>query len=792
MKRMWKIIVLTTLLIFTSAIGVHAETTIKFGKYPQTRVDKETELEKTLYKKKKSDSNIVEYKGEKYIITNAGIFRYEPISWIQISGNSSRMLLISEYVLDNRSFGKINHMCVSWDNSDLRNWCNTDFMENAFTSAEQKCIYLTDVSSCDWGKEDSMHTSEKVTLPSDELIKSLSESVKMGIGTDYSGTGPHNYYTRCTGSYYKVWNYPIWVTSKGKYNSSSPANWGRGIRPCIVLNLSAAETVEKQQGETNEKEKTTYKLTYKLNGGTNNKKNPKSYTFFTKTFSFLNPIRKGYIFKGWYADSRLKKPIKKIAKGSTGNKTIYAKWEAITYSIEFDGNGVYNEKMARMSSLKYGQCYKLKKNLFKAPTGKQFKGWNTKKDGSGKEYKDQETVADLTSKNGTSVRLYAQWEKKVYTIKYKIPKGENNSIKNPAGYTGDKKITLYSPSSPIGKTFTGWYNKAEGGKKVSKISKGTTGNMTLYARYKANTYTVEFNGNNIVNSVPQNIVCVYGKEYKISSDTKVKWKMNVNGQETIFVAGQSFSNLTPENGAVVTLYALPELKLTCREFISNDFHATYIDNQIARYLNDIRVKNTLDTGYSVIFMFEGGSDNYPSCAYQLGKRTARNQAVVIVVQNRNNDYQIVYQNENCSTLPDNPNNTSIIPYESSTTIYDGMYYAYRTIHSGYAALNVRDMNESGNFNGFYISTDYPNGISAGCNGINIHTRTSYTSGSNKAWSEGCQLVGSTDSFKEFMSVFSGNNSKVGIYIVDRQLAKKGLVSLYGNESAVEMLTAGSK
>ena len=72
--------------------------------------------------------------------------------------------------------------------------------------------------------------------------------------------------------------------------------------------------------------KNTYKITYKLNSGKNNAKNPKKYTVTTSTISLKNPTRKGYTFKGWYYDSKFKKKVTKIAKGSTGNKTLYAKW----------------------------------------------------------------------------------------------------------------------------------------------------------------------------------------------------------------------------------------------------------------------------------------------------------------------------------------------------------------------------------------------------------------------------------------------------------------------------------
>ena len=72
---------------------------------------------------------------------------------------------------------------------------------------------------------------------------------------------------------------------------------------------------------------TKYKITYKLNGGKNAKKNPTAYTYKTLTIKLKNPTRKGYVFKGWYLDKKFKKKVTVINKGSSGNKTLYAKWK---------------------------------------------------------------------------------------------------------------------------------------------------------------------------------------------------------------------------------------------------------------------------------------------------------------------------------------------------------------------------------------------------------------------------------------------------------------------------------
>lgn len=71
-----------------------------------------------------------------------------------------------------------------------------------------------------------------------------------------------------------------------------------------------------------------YKITYKLNKGTNHKSNPSTY--YQQKITLKNPTRKGYIFKGWYTDSKFKKKITSIAKTSKKDITLYAKWSKVT------------------------------------------------------------------------------------------------------------------------------------------------------------------------------------------------------------------------------------------------------------------------------------------------------------------------------------------------------------------------------------------------------------------------------------------------------------------------------
>ena len=145
-----------------------------------------------------------------------------------------------------------------------------------------------------------------------------------------------------------------------------------------------------------------YQITYNLNGGKNNKKNPKTYKITSKTIKLSNPSKKGYVFKGWYRDKKFKKKVTAIEKGSTGKVTLYAKWAKEKYTITYKLNGGKNNK-------KNPKTYTITSKMIKlaAPTrkGYVFKGW----------YRDKKCTRKVTSiKKGSTgkITLYAKWKKK--------------------------------------------------------------------------------------------------------------------------------------------------------------------------------------------------------------------------------------------------------------------------------------------------------------------------------------------------------------------------------------------
>ena len=146
----------------------------------------------------------------------------------------------------------------------------------------------------------------------------------------------------------------------------------------------------------------TYDITYNLNGGTGATNT--TYNVESAAITLPTPTKKGYTFSGWYdTEGCIGEPIKTIPQGSTGNKTLYAKWTAIPYKITYELNG------------------------------------------------------------GT------------------------NHANNPSTYTVETETINLQNATKDGFNFCGWFSDETFTTQVTEIAKGSTGNITLYARW-GNTF----------------------------------------------------------------------------------------------------------------------------------------------------------------------------------------------------------------------------------------------------------------------------------------------------------------
>ena len=300
-----------------------------------------------------------------------------------------------------------------------------------------------------------------------------------------------------------------------------------------------------------------YGITYYLNGGTNNKNNPSYYTI-NDTVKLANPVKKGYVFCGWYRDTRYKNRITVIKKGSAAPVKLYAKWQETKYGIRFAGNGATAGSVKSFANIPYSKAFYLRANAF-TRKGYTFDGWNTKADGTGTKYSDKAKVKGLSAK-GSVVTLYAQWKPVKYGITYYL-NGGTQSRNNTSYYTTNIGIQLKNPSR-TGYTFTGWYADSKLTKKVSSIAKGCTGKKVLYAGWRENTYSVVYNGNGSTSGVMSESTYLYNAKFNLKRNRFVRsgytfngWNTKADGTGISFTNEAEVTRLAAANRARVTLFA---------------------------------------------------------------------------------------------------------------------------------------------------------------------------------------------------------------------------------------------
>ena len=97
----------------------------------------------------------------------------EAIEWIVLDKKGDEYLLLSKYVLDYHQFqnNMVEGKSVSWNDSDIRMWANTEFLNNAFSESEQKNIMLSTIENTNNDYYSLKSTEDKVFLLSlDEIV----------------------------------------------------------------------------------------------------------------------------------------------------------------------------------------------------------------------------------------------------------------------------------------------------------------------------------------------------------------------------------------------------------------------------------------------------------------------------------------------------------------------------------------------------------------------------------------------------------------------------------------------
>lgn len=182
-------------------------------------------------------------------------------------------------------------------------------------------------------------------------------------------------------------------------------------------------------------------ITYILNDSPDAKathENPSQYTV-GKVFKFIAPIRKGYVFDGWYLDESLTNKKDGIEENDKDNLTLYAKWTKETETK----NDVVDQNQTNVIKLKPGKKYKIVLDT-SADEVIEFKSSNKKvatvsKKGLVKAVNAGKAVITVTKKDGKET--YEVWVSPKKTNGLKLNRKSKTAIQ--IRWKRDEKATGY-------------------------------------------------------------------------------------------------------------------------------------------------------------------------------------------------------------------------------------------------------------------------------------------------------------------------------------------------------------
>nr|WP_239566016.1 InlB B-repeat-containing protein [Paenibacillus sacheonensis] len=193
------------------------------------------------------------------------------------------------------------------------------------------------------------------------------------------------------------------------------------------------------------------------------------------------PTKDNLTFGGWYGDSALTSAYD-FATSVTADFTLYAKWLR-SYTVSFDSN-----EGSEVADQKVNEGDKAAAPSAPTKEGFVFGGWYADSGLTNAYDFETKTVA-------ANMTLYAKWTvapKNNYTVSF-----NSNGGTEVAELTVVEGAVATAPGAPTltGQTFEGWYSDSSLTNRFSFSTTPITANLTLYAKWTINSYTVSFNSN---------------------------------------------------------------------------------------------------------------------------------------------------------------------------------------------------------------------------------------------------------------------------------------------------------
>ena len=234
-----------------------------------------------------------------------------------------------------------------------------------------------------------------------------------------------------------------------------------------------------------------YAITYEgMDGAQSGGSQPTEYVY-DKDAVISDPTKAGYTFLGWVVNGtgEAQRNLTLAKESYTGAITLKATWKQNPYKITWNVNegGTINETPEYSKTAFFGGA--ITAPTVTAKDGYAFGGWYTDS-----KFTESSKFTGGDTMPNHDVAYYAKWTLIQYSITYNLD-GGTNAERNPAEYNVvSDKITLLEPSK-TGYRFDGWYGDNTYTIPVKEIAAGSVGDVTLYAKWTINQYTVSWNAN---------------------------------------------------------------------------------------------------------------------------------------------------------------------------------------------------------------------------------------------------------------------------------------------------------
>ena len=253
---------------------------VYFGRYPQSEIT--AAKDPSLYYRLEQEywgKGEVTLDGIRYYKINGKFYGGDPIKWRVLSTDGNTALLLSDVALDYKPYHS-SRTSVTWEKSTIRSWLNgydstsnsaganysiNNFIDTAFTGAEQAAIRNTDVkneNSISYGTNGGNDTIDKLFLLSESETGVTDEAAGYGF---VKNQGTYDEARRCQSSAYAkavglpgstsagyegnvVWwlrspgnytNYARDVNNNGQVDNDNVGN-SYGVRVALNLDLSSS------------------------------------------------------------------------------------------------------------------------------------------------------------------------------------------------------------------------------------------------------------------------------------------------------------------------------------------------------------------------------------------------------------------------------------------------------------------------------------------------------------------------------------------------------------------------